>query len=541
MRHIFVSIIFLSLSLSLFSQKVADNAYWFYFTDKQENSYSIDQPGAFLSQRSIDRRAWQSLPVNETDLPVSQAYLDSLETLGLEIKHVSKWLNGALVLSQDSLLIDSLYQFSFIDSTRWQADFENAYFPDLPSQDRFEPAYKIPPSYAYGYSQQQIDQIRVNYLHQKGYTGNGVHISVMDVGFSSMPELPSFEELYNDGRVLATKDFIDGTADVYKSHTHGTNVSSLIVAEWPDSLMGTAPDATLILANTEDGASETKIEEFAWIEAAEWADSLGTDIINTSLGYTEFDNEATNYSYKDMDGTTAFISMASAMTAEKGIVCVTSAGNSGNDPWYYIGTPGDARNILTVGAIDKLGNIANFSSRGPTYDRRIKPEIVAMGVQAALQSSNGSPALGNGTSFSSPLIAGAVASLWQAYPSMTATDLMQSIIESGDRKKTPDSIYGYGVPDFGATFHAITNAPNSIISEQLKAYPNPFKDYFNIELPLNLSGEFQIAIYDIQGRIIYSSLETVPARISTGTISSGMFIIEVKNRDYSYRSRIIKY
>lgn len=530
------------LAAGLQAQKVADKSYWFYFTDKENNGFQVDEPEDFLSQRSIDRRAWQSLPVNISDLPVTQSYLDSLQKLKLEIKHVSKWLNGVLVISDDEALIDTLYEISFIDSCQWLPFPDDQYFPPAPLSNRFDDALSVPPSFGYGLSFIQVDQVGAYYLHQKGYTGRGVYIAVMDIGFANMPTLPAFQQAYAEGRILATRNYVDRSLEIYQSAGHGTYVSSIIASTWPDSLIGTAPDATLILACTENGPTETRIEEFAWIEAAEWADSLGADIFNTSLGYSHhFNDPVYNYTYEDLDGETAYITRAAAMTSRKGILSVTSAGNEGRDPWYYINAPGDAENILTVGAVDKNGNIAGFSSHGPTYDHRIKPEVVAMGVDTYLQSSSGKLAHGNGTSFSSPIMAGAAACLWQAYPSMTASDLIRAIITSSDRSDNPDATYGYGIPNLGNAYHAITSTPKPMEPEALRVFPNPFREYLNVELSLSELGDYELTIFDIQGRKVYAAFESVPARLSVpNTVGPGIYILEIKNNRNTYRGRIIR-
>lgn len=530
------------LTIGTNAQQVADSAYWFYFTDKENSSYSLDEPGSYLSQRSIDRRAWQSLPIDLSDLPVSQSYLDSLQKLNLTIKHISKWLNGVLVISEDLQLMDTLCNISFIDSVQWVPSAEDKYFPSVPLNDRFAEALIAPPSYNYAFSFDQVSQVGANYLHQKGYTGKGVYITVMDVGFANMPALSAFEKVYEEGRILAGRNYVDRKLAVYQTAGHGTYVSSIIASNWTDTLIGTAPDATLILAYTENGLSETKIEEFAWIEAAEWADSLGTDIINTSLGYSHhFDDSTYDYSYEDLDGYTPFISRAAAMTAAKGILAVTSAGNEGDDPWYHINTPGDAENILTVGAVDKDGLIGSFSSHGPTYDHRIKPEIVAMGVDTYVQATNGKLAYGDGTSFSSPVIAGAVACLWQAYPSMNANDLIRAILASGNRSDNPDVTYGYGIPNLGAALHAISSIQTKQKRNELRIYPNPYKEYMNIELDIENQGLYHIKVLDIQGREVYAAYETIPARLSNlGHIVPGIYILELRNGVNTFRKRFIR-
>jgi serine protease AprX len=541
MKKLFLLALVIAIAWPARAQRVAENTHWFYFTDKLNTGFSVTQPDAFLSQRSIDRRAWQSLPVDQSDLPVTQSYVDSLEALGLGIRHTSKWLNGVLVTSTDSLLLDTLHRLSFIDTVRWVPATAERYFPGIPQGERFEPPLPSPPAYRYGFSANQIRQIKLDFLHEKGYTGRGVLMAVLDAGFSSLTTLPAFIEPVENGQILATRNFVEPEKDVYNAHSHGTNVSSIIVANWPDTLMGTAPDVQLILATTEDGRSETRIEEYAWIGGAEWADSLGADIMNTSLGYTEFDDTTTNYSYRDMDGKTAHISIANGMSAAKGMISVTSAGNSGNDNWYHIGAPADAADILAVGAVDKNGLLASFSSRGPTYDHRIKPEVSAMGALTAIQSTDSTARLGYGTSFSSPVIAGATAVLWQAFPGLTSTELMRWIIESGDRADDPDIQYGYGIPRFSTAYHAITSVDRSLLPTELNIYPNPFTESIFIGVPAENYDTYTINLYDMQGRRVSTGRINAPGRTDLpSALKPGMYIIEIQNDITTLRSRIIK-
>ncbi len=523
------------------AQRIAPDTYWFFFTDKAGNGYTVDQPEAFLSQRSIERRAWQSLPLDASDLPVTAGYADSLTSLGLEVLHISKWLNGALVESSNLQLIDTLYRLSFVDSVRWDHAKEPRYYPPPPSGKRFEDPYTVPPTYQYGYSSEQILQLKLDYLHEQGYTGNGVTIAVLDAGFYRMPVLPAFEVAYSTDQVIAGKSFVKEIGQVYAAHSHGMSVSSIIIANWPDNLVGGAPDATLALALTENPYSETRVEEYSWIEGAEWADSLGADILNTSLGYTEFDDTTTNFTYADMDGKTAHISVANGMTAAKGMVSVTSAGNSGNEPWRQIGAPADATDILSVGAVDQAGLLATFSSRGPTYDHRIKPEVSAMGALTAIQATDSTARLGYGTSYSSPMIAGAAAVLWQAYPALTSTELMRRIIEAGDRYNAPDTEYGYGIPSFRAAFWAITSTGDPSVTGQMKAYPNPFTSYIFVEAPGDLGGTYDMQLIDIHGRIVFATETTAPGRTDLPeNIRPGMYILQLGNGAEFFRTRIIR-
>lgn len=531
----------LTLSISSSAQRIAKDTYWFYFTDKKDNGFSIEQPEAFLSQRSIDRRAWQSLPIDNTDTPVSQSYVDSLKNLGLKILFTSKWLNGVLVSSNNKDLIDTLYKVSFIDSLMWEPDPDDLYFPSPPGGSRFTMNAEGS-TFNYGYAVQQLDQINLPFMHRKGFTGKGVLIAVLDAGFNKMTILPAFADVYAENRILATHDFVNGQTDVYHSHNHGTYVSSIIISSWNDSLIGAAPDAELILALTENPASETRIEEYSWIAGAEWADSIGADVFNTSLGYTEFDDSTTNYVYSDMDGKTSHISIANGMTASKGIVSTTSAGNEGDASWHYIGAPADANNILSVGAVDFEGNIVDFSSRGPSADLRIKPDVSAMGYGTAVQTLDSAIRRGSGTSFSSPLIAGAAAVLWQALPGLTASEIIEIIIQSGDRYNNPDNDYGYGIPNFKSAYQSITGADKHSFQAELRVYPNPFDSYIVLGLSDFNNIPATLRLMDLQGRIVFSAtIKSLESRIYIPeTLNSGMYIIELRSEKEKQISRIIK-
>jgi hypothetical protein len=540
---------FIGTALSLFlsvtaipGQQVADSTYWFYFTDKNNNEFSLSNPDAFLSQRSLERRAWQSLPVDMTDLPITGMYLDSLESLGLHIVHTSKWLNGALVESTDRSLIDTLHQLSFVDTLPWIPDRSVKRHLLPPVGERFEPPSSTAGSFDYGISLRQVEQLGIPYLHQDGYTGKGVYVTVLDGGFIGMDaSLPAFDRLISEGRLLATRNLVRNLSGVYDGITHGMGVASTIVGNWNGMLIGTGPDASLIIATTENPESETKIEEFAWIEASEWADSLGTDIINTSLGYSRFDDSLTNYTYEDLDGKTSFISRANSMVAGKGMVSVTSAGNSGDNKWFYITPPADALDMIAVGAIDSMEVITGFSSRGPTYDYRIKPEVVAMGRSTVIQGVDGSVRLANGTSFASPLIAGAVASLWQAHPEVPAKELIRAILYSADRRYNPDATYGYGVPNFLSALHSISSVIGSISGEGPRIYPNPFQQSIHIDLSPELADFYVVTLYDLQGRMIIRKEMMIPGETELPeSLRPGIYLLELSNGNTRYRARIVK-
>ena len=290
---------------------------------------------------------------------------------------------------------------------------------------------------------------------------------------------------------------------------------------------------------TENPDQETRIEEIAWIEAAEYADSLGVDVINTSLGYSDFDGELYDYTYRDMDGQSTHISRAASLLASRGMILCNSAGNEGNDPWFYITAPADARDILTVGATDSTGSIANFSSRGPTFDARIKPDVTTMGKATGIQYKNGGLARGNGTSFSSPVMAGSVASLWQAFPELPASEMIHMIRQSGDRHLNPDATYGFGVPDMIASYHAITHIPVLFAPGEMEIWPNPARERVMIKIPE--TGRQELRIYDLSGRMAYVVQLELPGEMELPeTLANGLYIIEIRTSEYSYRSRLMK-
>jgi serine protease AprX len=523
------------------AQQLADSVFWVYFTDKTGNGYSLEQPGDFLSERSIQRRAWQGLAVDERDLPVTAGYLEQLRGNGAEIKHVSRWLNGVALVHADSLLFRELLTLPFTDTVPWEPDDKQHYFPAPDGTERFAPPLSIPPGFNYGPSIDQAAMLGVDHLHELGYTGKGVWIAVLDGGFQNVDSLPAFESLISDGRLMGSRNFVNELPVMRVNSSHGMNVLSTMGSIWEGNLVGTAPHASYYLCMTENPFQETRLEEIAWIEAAEFVDSLGYDVINTSLGYSDFDGEVYDYTYREMDGRTTFISRAASLAASRGMIACNSAGNQGSDPWFYITAPADATDILTVGAVDSEKMIASFSSRGPTYDARIKPDVVAMGYRSVVQILNGGLALGSGTSFSSPILAGAVASLWQAYPGMSALEMIRWIRQNGDRQKNPDVIYGFGVPDVVKTYWNITHVPAGIRPGRLEIFPNPSRDRIRVRLPGESQGVQLLRLYDMSGRLVMAmEADLSDELVLSPSLRNGVYILEVHTDRGVYRGRLIR-
>ncbi len=522
-------------------QQIADSVFWVYFTDKNDNGYRIDEPADFLSERSLNRRAWQGLAVDRRDLPVTQAYLAELRGMGVDIKHVSRWLNGIAMVNADSQLFSQVIAKPFTDTVAWEPVTDDLYFPARTSSSRFEPPLATPPGYAYGVAEEQVEMMKLDVLHELGYTGSGVWIAVLDAGFRDVDSLPSFEPMIRGGRLLGTRNFVNDIPLFRTPENHGMYVLSTMGGEWDGYMVGTAPHASYILCLTENPDQETRLEEIAWIEAAEFVDSLGFDVINTSLGYSDFDGDAYDYTYRDMDGRTTFISRAASLAASRGMLASNSAGNEGNDPWYYLTAPSDATDILSVGAVDSTNVIGNFSSRGPSFDARIKPDVVAMGVASGLQGSQGGLSRGSGTSFASPIMAGSVACLWQAYPEIPAKELIHWVRQSGHKNKNPDSTYGFGLPDFARAYWSITNVPARFRPGHMEIYPNPAADHLMIKLPEDRAGLYSLRFYDLSGRMVYSGQVALPGEMDLPDhLQSGIYILEINSDRGIYRTRLIK-
>lgn len=421
-------------------------------TDKKHNPYSVKQPAAFLSEKAISRRARLKLRVDEHDLPVTPAYLDGLRERGMRVVNCSKWNNTVVVETADTAAALALTGLPYVKSVCkvWISP-GNTVRPDGVNRESIVTnKLTLTPRY-YGAADRQVTMLNCQGLHQMGLRGEGMTIAVIDGGFYNADLLSGLAKC----KIRGTRNFVHPGKSVYEEGEHGMNVLSCIAADTPYALVGTAPDAMFYLLVSEDGDSEQPVEEDNWCAAVEYADSVGADIVTSSLGYTEFNDNFAPHRYYELDGRTSINSRSASLAASRGLLLLNSAGNSGNDAYKKISCPADATDMLTVGAVDANGRNTLFSSLGNTADGRIKPDVMAMGGESALLATDGTVRLANGTSFSTPILCGAVACLWQAYPARRPVDIIEAIRQAGHNAAHPDNVYGYGVPDMMRAFELL--------------------------------------------------------------------------------------
>lgn len=488
--------------------------YWVQFTDKGNNPYSLSNPSAYLSSRALQRRASQGIAIDSLDLPVTPMYVAGVAATGVTVHAQSKWLNGVVIITSDTNDLNAIAALPYVVSTgfvgaRLDGDgmFEDKHNETFAPYEGNRATGTVESTMLnYGTAFDQANQIGAVCLHNAGYTGSGMVIAVIDAGFRDVDLHPVFDSLHAYNRILGTWDFVAGDTSVYEDNSHGAMVLSCMGGNIPGTIVGTAPHAQYWLLRSEEAATEYIVEEYLWSCAAEYADSVGADLINSSLGYTTFDDPAQNHTYADMNGDIAPCTRAADYAASRGIVVVNSAGNSGSSSWFYIGAPADADSILSVGAVNVSGTIAGFSSHGPTSDNRVKPDACARGENCVIVDLGGTIQTGNGTSFASPVLCGAVACLWQAHPSMSNMTIVNTVRQAGSMYANPDSAYGYGIPDLCAANLALsgsTFAPSGN-DEIVQLGANPFDENYSFSFYSQRDQQISVQITDINGQLILS-------------------------------------
>lgn len=458
-KKIILSLFFLLFCITVVSYTQSPAKYWVQFKDKNGTTFSVEKPQEFLSQKAIENRSHYNIPITEEDLPVNLNYINQVLQLdsNMVLFTKSKWLNGITIYSEKENIKDSIEKLScvkFCERTISMKEPEPKISNKYTYFNNVQPSYSLPESNGsfseldYGKALEQIRVNNIHWLHRMGFKGQGMLMMVMDGGFLNTDTLRHFSVIRNEQRIRGAINFVEQDLSPFQKDNHGTMVLSCIASYLPGELIGTAPMVSVYLAKTEDGRSENKVEEDNWVAGIEWADSLGCMVVNSSLGYYKFDDSTHIRKFEDLNGVTSRASVAGTIAAKKGIIVCCSAGNEGNDKWGHIISPSDAKDVICVGGVDIYGKRAPFSSYGPSYDGRVKPDACAVGMDIFVATPRSKTIRSNGTSFSSPMLSGMVVCLWQAFPDKTNYEVMDAIRRSGHQANQPDSLLGYGITDF---------------------------------------------------------------------------------------------
>lgn len=546
-------LVFLLLT-GLLGSVSAQDRYAVYFKFKPQSTFSLSKPQEFLTQKAIDRRTREGIQADSTDLPVSKKYVHAVKEKADYLLYESKWLN-AIVLVTTNEKAEEIKALPFVS----KVELVGIGYLDNPNlrlnKDTFAPQEaKKRKEEVLSSRELQLNEntydfqnqlIGIPEMHEEGFRGKGITIAVFDAGFPGTNTASPLIHLQTNNQIVSTRDFVrPWNTDVYTDNQHGTNVLSLIASNEPGKMLGGAPDANYILVMTEEVATEYWVEEYNWVRGAEYADSLGVDIISSSVGYWDFDDPTMNYSVADLDGETTVITRGATIAAEKGILVVNSVGNYGSGVSSLV-APADAVGILAIGSVNKDMTVSGFSSRGPTGDGRVKPDLAAMGGGTALVRSNGTVGFSNGTSFSAPQISALAAGLWEAKPEWTKDQLIQNLLRSGTQADKPDNLIGFGVPNFFRAYYGdILSVGGTPESMTWKVYPNPLEtEELSIHFGSGLTAEF--TLIDKSGKLIQevslarNSLKE-PFRISLQGVRPGFYIVQMVEDQLIKRAKLFR-
>lgn len=507
-----------------------------YFNAKPNKASFYANPLSELSQKSLDRRSNLGIALNDQDAPIESTYIQNIVNLGFNVTDYSKWLNGvAVVANAAQVLVLKSQPFvqrveSFAQNSTVVLKSEN--------KNKFDDFNKNAlTNFNYGQGLAQINQINLRTLHVNGFTGTGISIAVIDTGFPTVDTGDAYQRIRNLGKIKGGYNFISKNTDIYNPalYFHGSVVLGTMAGFIDNSFVGSAPDADYYLYATENAAVEIPEEQLYWIEAAEEADRRGVDIITASLGYTTFDDSRYNYTYADMDGTTTFISRGAQIAAEKGIFVLAAAGNSGAASWHYISAPADNAKVFTIGAVDAAGASSTFSSFGPNALGVVKPDGSARGTNAQTVYNNGNYAT-NGTSLSTPIVAGGVACLLQSLPATTSREAIKNKLrESASLFPAHDDQKGYGILNF-ASAEAVLRVTDEIKEVGLHFYPNPASSKITFNTKEKV---LEVQIYDQLGRLTKSATPK-NNQLSIQELETGVYYLKIKTDKQTYTSKLIK-
>jgi serine protease AprX len=515
------------------------NRYIIFFKDKTATPFSIDQPAKFLSAKAIERRLQQGVAISEADLPVNPTYVQGVANTGAKTFFTTRWMNAVLVQC-DASLIASIQGLPFVSHVLFVAPQQR-----LVESGRRKGLFRKKNANVGVKTVTQLQMLGIPEMHGDGFKGEGVTIAILDGGFIGVNTIAPFQELFSEGRYddEASHDFVRNTDNVFQYDDHGTQVFSVIAANIPDDFTGGAYEANFQLYVTEDASSEYRIEEYNWLFAAERADSAGVDIISSSLGYYDFDQQAMNYTTAEMDGKTAVVTQAAQWAADRGIIVITSAGNEGNiSSWKIITAPADAVDVVAVANVNAQGLPSASSSRGPSADGRIKPDLAALGSGVTVIQDNGSVGTASGTSLAAPLITSLVAGVWQKFPDLSAKEVVAALKATASRAGNPDNNVGYGIPNYKSVSAYLEREGD----EAFEVYPNPAFDSLTIspadpELLPSCTVEFISRLGQTlsKGTANFSSTNIV-YRSDISQYPPGVYFVRITAGEKKYVFRIIK-
>ena len=556
LKHLTLIILFISSIVQGQLYRIADmesakrengNYYvWIYFTDKDKSTKKVT-----ISNKTIKRRAKLESQTNFSwyDTNPTNEYVEKVLATGAKLRRQSRWFNAISIECTEEQLSQISYM-PFVKELKSVKQFKREKLSTNISNKSMSKLANIT-EVDYGNSKDQIEQINVHLAHEAGFMGQGVTVLMLDTGFNL--EHAVFDSL----NIIAEWDFINNDAltrnedgqDVSAQHNHGTATFSALGGYVPGTLVGPAYKADFLLAKTEILNQEIQIEEDNYVAGLEWGESLGADVASSSLGYTDW------YTWENMDGNTAITTKVVDIAVKLGVVCVTSAGNENGKGWNHVIAPADADSVISVGAVNSGGLIAGFSSRGPTFDGRIKPEVCARGVATYAAHGNGISYYGaSGTSLSAPLVGGAVAVILSAHPDWTPMMVRAALMETASQATLPNNTYGWGIID---TWAAINWDPSThVIPEEIKLYqngPNPFNYTTTIKYDLDEKNSISLKIYDILGQEVITLIDNVESPgvkkvVWNGTdkdgnkVSSGVYFyrMQIDDKNYSKKMMFIK-
>ncbi len=511
------------------------NRYMVFFTDKNNSSFAISNPSQFLSQKSINRRTRLAIAITDEDLPVNASYIQQVKSTGAKTFHKTKWWNGILVEANTATL-NLISNLPFVKKVEFVAPGTKL----LGGRKGMVIETDATTSQATDF---QLMQLGLDKMQAENYLGTSVDIAQFDSGWKGVNTVAPFAALFLEARVKDRWNFVRNSSDIFADDNHGTQVLSIMAATIPNVFSGGVPNANFYLYETEDRFEEYRVEEYNWLFAAERADSIGIDVINSSLGYNQFDDPSMDYTKANLDGKTAVVSKAARKAIDKGIVVVTSAGNEGNKSWGIITAPADVDGVLTVGSVSTDGLRSSFSSVGPTADGRTKPEVVALGSATSLISDLGNLKTSNGTSYSSPLIACLAAGLIQAFPNAKPSDIYKAIIASGDKYLKPDNSLGYGIPSFTK---AKSYLSYGYLENEVSIFPNPvINSEMTILIKEPIGQLVSITVYDYFGSKILSNKSISdwnenPIRLDVSSLPNGIYVLEIISGTQKVTKKISK-